>query len=33
VFAAYVSRHGHAFMDRSLYLSKDWMDDPGRLIA
>src|ERR1700738_4762156 len=24
VFAAYVSRHGHAFIDRALYLSKEW---------
>ena len=23
VFAAYVSRHGHAFIDRALYLPKD----------
>ncbi|MDD1546205.1 hypothetical protein DAA51_00085 [Bradyrhizobium sp. WBAH10] len=27
VFAAYVSRHGHAFIDRALYLPKDWTDD------
>ena len=33
VFAAYVSRHGHAFMDRALYLPKEWTDDPGRLKA
>lgn len=33
VFAAYVSRHGHAFMDRALYLPKSWMDDPRRLKA
>ena len=25
VFAAYVSRHGHAFIDRALYLPKEWM--------
>lgn len=31
VFAAYVSRHGHAFMDRALYLPKSWTDDPRRL--
>src|SRR3954464_8430409 len=31
VFAAYVSRHGHAFMDRALYLPKSWTDDPARL--
>ena len=24
VFAAYVSRHGHAFIDRALYLPKGW---------
>ena len=29
VFASYVSRHGHAFIDRALYLPKDWTDDPG----
>src|SRR3954464_7244811 len=29
VFAAYVSRHGHAFIDRALYLPKAWTDDPG----
>ncbi len=33
VFAAYVSRHGHAFIDRALYLPKSWVDDPGRLKA
>ncbi len=33
VFAAYVSRHGHAFIDRALYLPKDWTDDPDRLEA
>jgi SRSO17 transposase len=31
VFAAYASRHGHAFIDRTLYLPKAWTDDPGRL--
>ena len=31
VFASYVSRHGHAFIDRALYLPKDWTDDPERL--
>ena len=31
VFAAYVSRHGHAFIDRALYLPKGWTDDPARL--
>jgi len=33
VFATYVSRHGHAFIDRALYLPKDWTDDPDRLEA
>ena len=33
VFAAYVSRHGHAFIDRALYLPKVWTDDPIRLAA
>src|SRR3954469_14065792 len=33
VFAAYVSRYGHAFMDRALYLPKAWTDDPQRLAA
>src|ERR1700677_1264542 len=33
VFAAYVSRHGHAFIDRALYLPKAWTDDPDRLEA
>jgi SRSO17 transposase len=33
VFAAYVSRHGHAFVDRALYLPKTWTDDPSRLAA
>src|ERR1700739_945194 len=27
VFACYVSRHGHAFIDRALYLPKEWTDD------
>src|SRR3989304_6219584 len=31
VFASYVSRHGHAFIDRALYLPKAWMDDPKRM--
>ena len=30
VFASYVSRHGHAFIDRALYLPKAWADDPTR---
>jgi SRSO17 transposase len=33
VFATYVSRHGHAFIDRALYLPKSWTDDPVRLKA
>src|ERR671912_1106403 len=32
-FAAYASRHGHAFIDRALYLPKTWTDDPARLAA
>jgi SRSO17 transposase len=31
VFACYASRHGHAFIDRSLYLPKAWTDDPVRM--
>src|SRR4051794_8516004 len=31
VFAAYVSWHGHAFIDRALYLPKAWTSDPARL--
>ena len=33
VFASYVSRHGHAFIDRALYLPKAWTDDPVRMAA
>jgi SRSO17 transposase len=33
VFAAYVSRHGHAFIDRALYLPKAWASDPTKLAA
>ena len=33
VFACYASRHGHAFIDRALYLPKEWTDDPKRLKA
>jgi SRSO17 transposase len=33
VFAAYVSRHGHAFIDRALYLPKAWTDHPARMVA
>jgi SRSO17 transposase len=31
VFAAYVSRHGHAFVDRALYLPKAWTSDALRM--
>jgi SRSO17 transposase len=30
VFAAYVSRHGHALIDRALYLPRAWAEDPAR---
>ena len=30
VFGSYVSRHGHAFIDRALYLPKAWADDTER---
>ena len=33
VFACYVSKHGHAFIDRALYLPKAWTDDPARMKA
>ena len=33
VIAAYVSRHGHAFIDRALYLPKAWTGDLARLAA
>ena len=33
VFAAYVSRHGHAFIDRALYVPKAWTSDPARRAA
>jgi SRSO17 transposase len=33
VFACYVSRHGHAFIDRALYLPKAWTDDAARMAA
>jgi len=33
VFATYVSRHGHAFIDRALYLPKQWTDAVDRLQA
>ena len=33
VFAVYVSRHGHAFIDRALYLPQSWTSDPARRVA
>jgi len=33
VFVTYASRHGHAFLDRALYLPKSWTDDRIRLKA
>jgi SRSO17 transposase len=33
VFLAYASRFGHALMDRELYLSRSWTDDPQRCRA
>src|ERR1700748_2176740 len=33
VFAAYVSRHGHAFIDRALYLPQAWATDAQRRTA
>jgi SRSO17 transposase len=33
VFTSYVSRHGHAFIDRALYLPKEWTEDSARLKA
>src|SRR5438874_9723363 len=33
VFTAYVSRHGHAFIDRALSLPQAWTHDPDRLEA
>jgi SRSO17 transposase len=33
VFAAYVSRHGHALIDRALYLPRTWADDAVRRTA
>src|SRR5689334_20273415 len=33
VFAAYVSDKGHAFIDRALYLPRDWTKNPARLRA
>jgi SRSO17 transposase len=33
VFAVYAYRHGHAFIDRALYLPKSWTDDATRMKA
>jgi SRSO17 transposase len=33
VFAAYVSQHGHALIDRALYLPKSWAEDKARRVA
>ncbi len=33
VFVTYVSPHGHAFIDRALYLPKSWTGDPAKLGA
>ncbi len=33
MFATYASRHGHAFIDRRLYLPKAWTDNPARMAA
>jgi SRSO17 transposase len=33
VFASYVSCHGHAFIDRALYIPKTWADDQARMTA
>jgi SRSO17 transposase len=33
VFAAYVSHHGHAFIDRALYLPREWTNNAARLAA
>src|SRR6195952_3122240 len=33
VFAAYASRHGHAFIDRALYLPQTWTSAPAPLAA
>ena len=30
VFVNYVSAHGHAFLDRRLYLPQEWADDADR---
>src|SRR3974377_1917617 len=31
VFACYVTKRGHAFIDRELYLPKSWTDDKARM--
>ena len=33
VFLAYASRRGHTLIDRELYLSQSWTEDPGRCRA
>jgi SRSO17 transposase len=33
VFLAYASRHGTGFLDRALYLPREWTDDPDRCQA
>jgi SRSO17 transposase len=33
VFLAYASKHGHALIDRELYLPQSWAEDPGRRLA
>src|SRR5262245_29994174 len=33
VFASYVSCHGHAFVDRTLFLPREWTDDPVRMMT
>ena len=30
MFLAYASEHGHALIDRELYLPQSWAEDPGR---
>ena len=33
VFLAYASAHGHALIDRELYVPRSWTDDPERCRA
>jgi SRSO17 transposase len=33
VFLTYAARHGHAFIDRALYLPKSWTEDAERLVG